>query len=47
VKRVGSRQWAVGRKRREDEWKNGMLERFYHGGTEITELEERMSGMME
>jgi hypothetical protein len=30
-----------------EEWKNGRVERFYHGGKEITELEERMSGMME
>jgi hypothetical protein len=27
--------------------KNGMLERFYHGDTEITELEEWKSGRMD
>jgi len=27
-----------------EKWKNGMLEGFYHGGTEITELEEWKDG---
>ena len=36
-----------GRSRGVEEWKNEMLERFYHGGTEITELEEWKSGKME
>jgi hypothetical protein len=30
-----------------EEWKSGRMERFYHGDTEITELEEWKSGKME